>query len=305
MNQLSEDTRTITTVYMHTTIWVLTTLLSLVGNSLICLALYRNRGLRTNTNFYVFSLTLIDIIMASFGYPFNTIASGLRRWPFGFNFCQFNGFLSHFWTVVSINILALTAINRYFCIIKPRIYPSLFTKKKTIFSIIFVWLFTLTGGLAVTFTTPVLFRWHTHHLFCQMKSSVTLPVFTSTFLTGYVFLLILLTLLCYGSVYRAIRRHNFVVFPSLHKPKGQTTVNAHEIQASRVLLAAVLTFCICWIPATIVSTLERVAQQAVPSFWQTFDTLAFACSSWINRIIYVVMNRAMRKAIIKLLRCRK
>ena len=127
---VDEDKRTVTTVTLHTITWFLTTLLSLTGNSLICVAFYNNRRLLTITNFFVLSLTLIDLIAASFGYPFNTISSGLRRWPFGHNFCQFNGFLSHFWTVASIHMLALTAMNRYFCIIKPRFYSILFTREK-------------------------------------------------------------------------------------------------------------------------------------------------------------------------------
>lgn len=82
-------------------------------------------------------------------------------------------------------------------------------------------------------------------------------------------------------------------------------MHAHEIHASRVLLAAVMTFFVCWIPATIVSTLERVARVSVPSFWQSFDTLVFARSSWIDVVVYSVMNRSMRKEILKMLRCGK
>ena len=302
-SQASEDKRSLPAVIIHTLIWMLTTVFSIAGNLLVLLALYRNRRLRTITNFYVLSLVVIDIIMATLGYPFNMIASGFRKWPFGFDFCQFNGFLSHFWTVVSINILTLTAINRYFCMIKPHFYPTLFTKKKTVVSIIFVWLCTLAAGLAVTLITPVSFKWHPHYLFCQLESSDTLPAFTLLFLTGFVSLLICLTLVCYGRVYCAIRRHNSTVMPFLQDANAQGISSVHEIQASRVLLSAVLTFCICWIPTTIVSSLERVAQVNVPSFWQSFDTLGFASSSWINPIVYTVMSRAMRKAVIKLIRC--
>ena len=305
MSQNTQDTRNEPTVTIHTVTWVLTTVLSVAGNSLVCIAFYRNRRLRTITNFYILSLVVIDMIVATLAYPFDTIASALRKWPFGFNFCQFNGFVSHFWTIVSVNILALTAVNRYVCIIKPRFYTTLFTEKKTILSIIFVWVITFAAGLAVTIVTPVLFRWHPHYLFCQIRSSETLPASTSAFLTGFVFLLIFLTLFCYGSVYHAIIRHNSAVIPSLQDANGQGSMSAHEIQSSRVLLATVITFSICWIPGTIVSTLERIAQVTVPSFWQSFDTLVFACSSWINPIIYCIMNRAMRKEILKLLRCRK
>ena len=114
-----------------------------------------------------------------------------------------------------------------------------------------------------------------------------------------------LILSCYGSVYLVIRQHNFVVVPSLEDANGQGTLSAHVIQASRVLHDAVIAFCVCWIPATVVGVLEGIAQITVSSFWQSANTLAAAYSAWINPIIYGVMNRAMRKESLKLLRCRK
>lgn len=178
-------------------------------------------------------------------------------------------------------MLALTAINRYICIIKPGFYPIFFTRKKTACSVTLVWLCTLGGGLALTFATPLVFRWHPYYLFCQIESSETLSVPTSTILTVYILSLISLTLFCYAAVYLAIKRHNSAIFPSLTGPRDHqaNNINSHEIQASRILLITVLVFCVCWISTTVVSTIERVARQDVISFWQSFDTLVFACFS--------------------------
>lgn len=96
MKQPKEDTRSLATVYIHTSSLVLMTVFSLAGNSLVCLAFYRNRRLRKATNFYVLSLSVNGLIMATFGFPFVTIASGLRKWSFSANFCQFNGFISYY-----------------------------------------------------------------------------------------------------------------------------------------------------------------------------------------------------------------
>lgn len=38
--------------------------------------------------------------------------------------------MSYYWGAVSIFALALTAINRYFCIVKPQHYKALLTKKE-------------------------------------------------------------------------------------------------------------------------------------------------------------------------------
>ena len=301
MGQATEDTRKLPTVTMHTLILVLTIILSLTGNSLLCLAFCRNRRLRTITNFYVFSLAVSDIIMATFGYPFSAVASGLRKWQLGFKFCQFNGFLSYLWAVMSVRILALTAVNRYYCIVKPRFYVTRFTAKKTFFSILIMWLFSFTVGLTVFLNASVEFKWHPHYLFCQ----VTMPDFPASkvinfaFVTGFTALPLGIIFYCYGRVYRAIRRHNAAVVPSLQDANNQGTLSAREIQTSRVLLAAVTAFCVCWIPSTLALVLEQFSE--IPPFWQSFFTFSASCSSWSNPVIYGVMNRAMRKECMKLL----
>ena len=155
-------------------------------------------------------------------------------------------------------------------------------------------LFTFTAGLIVTLVTPISFPWNPECLFCEVSDNhEVMSVYLRTVSTGLPMCLILF---CYGSVYFAFRRHNAAVNPSLQGTNSQGTVSAHEIQASRVLLAAVVGFCVCWTPAIVISVLaKRVTELEIPSFWLSFPTLSAASSSWINPIIYGVMNRAMRK----------
>ena len=307
ISQSSEDTRSLPTVTTYTSISILMTVFSVIGNSLVCLAFLRNRRLRTITNFYVLALGITDMFGAVFVLPFSSIASGLRKWPFGFIFCQVNGFLFYIRVLMTVSILALTAINRYFCVVKPRFYSTLFTRKKTFFSIVVVCIFNLITISIVTLITPILFQWQPDYLFCQVTDIGFLAnrALVSTFGIVYLAIPMWLILFCYGSVYRAIRRHTAAVAPSLQEVNGQGTVSAHEIQASRVLLAAVMAFCVCWFPASFVHILERLVPITVPPFWQSFGTLAAGCSPWLKSIIYGIMNRGMRNEFLKLLRCRK
>ena len=303
MSPTYEDTRSLPTFAVHTLIFAQITVLSLAGNSLVCLALYRNRRLRTITNIYVLSLAIADITSVTFIYPFSTVASGMRRWPFGFNFCQLNGLLCYIWALLSMGILALTAVNRYFCVVKPRFYPILFTAKKTVFTILLTSLLTFSVYLTAILLSSVSYQWHPDYLFCQMAAKETPAskplVFT---LVAHFFAFPLCVIIfCYGKVYRTIRRHNSVVIPSLQEANASTAISAQEIQASRVLLAAVIAFCICWLPSAITIVSDQLT--STPPFWQSFSSLASACSAWINPIIYGVMNRAERKEFVTLLRC--
>ena len=170
MEQNEEDTRSLKDVILHTVILVFTTVLALAGNSLVCIAFYRNRRLRTITNFYVLSLARADMMMASFSFPFHTIASGLRRWPFSHNFCQFTGFVVLYWVQVSLSILTISSINRYFCVVKPHRYLLFFSVKKNIFAIVFVWISLFVELLIFTFATPVPYQWSSNNLHCRATS---------------------------------------------------------------------------------------------------------------------------------------
>ena len=306
MAQTMEDTRSSPTVATHTLALVLTTTFSLVGNWLVCLAFYRNRRLRTITNYYVLFLAVNDIVVATFAYPFATIASALRKWPFGFYVCQFDGFLSYFWGILSIGILAATAVNRYFCIVKPWYYPTLFTKKRTVHSIIFVLMFTFATYFTAVLSSSFSFRWHFQYLLCEItdikfQTDKVIIYFMTTVVVAVPMCIIVF---CYGSVYRAIWRHNAAVAPFLGKANSHGIVRSHEIQASRVLLVAVIAFFICWMPAAIIINLEKVALVNVPPFWQFLHSVAAICSTWINPVIYGVMNRSMRNEFKNMLCCR-
>ena len=99
-------------------------------------------------------------------FPFGAIASGFRRWPFNFNFCQFAGFLAMYWGQVSTCTLALTSINRYFCVVKSQKYSKFFTRKKTILSIVVVWISLLVQTLSL-YAIPVIYRWDYDNLYCR------------------------------------------------------------------------------------------------------------------------------------------
>jgi len=112
MGPTEESTESLPQSAINTSIFTLTTMLSLSGNWLICFAFYRNRRIRTITHFYILSLAVVDVMVASFVFPFGTVAYGLHTWPFSYNYCQFTGFLSLYWAQVSLCIMALKSINR-------------------------------------------------------------------------------------------------------------------------------------------------------------------------------------------------
>ena len=97
---------------------ILLNVLSLSGNVLVCISVYRNTRLRTTTNLYIVALAVSDLLSAIFVMP---LASGVLisgRWPFGETLCQMHAFVTQFVVYVSPVTMGLTAINRYVTICK-------------------------------------------------------------------------------------------------------------------------------------------------------------------------------------------
>ena len=303
---MEEDTRSLTIVVTHTVFCSLSTLLALAGNLLVFLALYRNRRLRTITNLYVMSLAVADVIAATFLSPFRAIASGSRRWPFSYNFAQFPGFIRLVWVGVSVCSHVLTAVNRYFCVVKPQRYSIFFSRKKAILSIILVWLvmcvISLTGALGLQF----IYLWNPNSISLNgiLKSDKKIGKTVNIVFSCFGSLSISMVVYGYGGVYRVILQHNNAVAPSLQGASNSGAVSAQEIKSCRVLFATVFGFCTTWFPWIPLIILERGFNISIPSVALSIPALSTSISTWINPVIYGVMNRAMRKEFQNILLCR-
>ena len=208
---------------------------------------------------------------------------------------------------MSIYTLALTAVNRYFSVVKPRRYPTLFTKKKAILSIVSVVVFTAFLGLAVTLILPINFQWYPHRLYCahldiiSSTSSRSSGLIWLTIVGFYATFPVLVIVYCYANVFVAVRRHNNAVIPCLQSNRDSNAAGrAEEIRTSGVLFVAVVGFSICWLPAIVNAVLSYGFKIPLPQFSETIYSMSAITSAWINPLIYGVMNRAMRKEFAKL-----
>ena len=301
MIQIEDDTRSLTIVVTHTVYFGLMTVLALAGNLLIFLALYRNRRLRNIANLYVLSLAVADVIVATFLFPFNAITSGLRKWPFGYNFAQFVSCIQLLWIGASVCTLILTTVNRYFCVVKPQRYSIFFSKKKATLSIILVWLVMCVISFTVAFSSQFVYLWNPN--VCMFRV-ITTSKASNVAYSCFGFLSISIVVYGYGSVYRVILRHNNAVAPSLQGANSSGAVGAQEIKSCRVLFATVFGFCTTWFPWICLSMLEYGFNISIPSVALSIAMLSTSISTWINPVIYGVMNRAMRREFQNILLCR-
>ena len=80
---------------------ILLNIVSLMGNTLVCISVYQNIRLRTTTNVYIVALAISDLLSAIFVLPMGAGVLISGRWPFGEALCQMNAFFSLFVVYIS------------------------------------------------------------------------------------------------------------------------------------------------------------------------------------------------------------
>ena len=291
----------------ETSVCLLMNSISLTGNLLVCLAVYRNPRLRTTTNLYIIGLAATDLLSATFVMPFTAGALITRKWPFGKLYCNVQAFLVNFGLFVSTSIMGLTAFNRYVRIVHTNSYNVIFSTRKS--RIILASLCILIASyIAVPgFAGLQDFAFVPEYATCHITHTSELRMIVHYSIVIFFFLVFPfgVAIFCYVKVFKTIKQHNLEVAPGLQSSIRDARITTQEIKISKSLFVVVLGFGMCWIPAWILAIIMRF--RLIPSlpreFYLVHTTLVFLSSS-TNVFIYAGMNNSFKAEFRRLLSCR-
>ena len=107
--------------------------ISFAGNLLLGIAVIKNPNLRrTVPNMYIITLAVSDFLSSLMGIPFSVASLITGKWPFNNFICQLQGLSILLLCAVSLQTLAITALNRYFRVVRSRVlYQKIFNMKTT------------------------------------------------------------------------------------------------------------------------------------------------------------------------------
>ena len=281
--------------------------LSLVGNVLVCISVYRNPRLRTSTNLYIIALAISDLLSAIFVMP---LAAGVlisSRWPFGETVCQIHAFFSLFVVYVSPATMGLTAVNRYVKMCKSnQQYKRFFSHRKSCVVLASTWLFVVCFILIPRFTGLMGFDFLPSYAACVNKpalSKLSEMVYYSVVIVLFLLLPLTVTIFSYRKVSKKIREHNASVARTFQTQQGRNaTLSTHEIRISRSLFVVVFAFMLCWLPGWAITILTRLAAN-IPRNVQLLCAFCLNLSNTINPFIYAGMNPLFRREFTRILCC--
>ena len=288
---------------------VILNVLSLTGNTLVCISVYRNTRLRTTSNLYIIALAIGDLLSAIFVMPLSTGVLITSKWNFGTTICQLHAFFNLFVIYVLPLTMGLTAVNRYVRICKSdQQYQRWFSARRSRALLVFVWIFVACyvavprlAGLQDYEFTPGYAQCSLTHVSESGKTIHYGIVVTLFFLTP-----LITTTISYIKVAKMIRQHNADASTTIHSRDRNTGISRHEIKISKSLFAVVFTFMICWVPFWVIVILRRFHLVGkMPRNVELLCMFFLYFSNTVNPFIYAGMNPAFRREFCKILSCER
>ncbi len=297
--------RSLGLVITESTICLALNIASLVGNGMLCLAVYRNPRLRSTTNLYIIALSIGDLICAVLEMPLSFWTLIVGKWIFGDAVCEVHGFVDVFSTYCPPATMGLTAFNRYIRIVKTNHYRKIFSPWRSKLWLACVWL-SLAGYLLVARIT----NWQRYEFFVGFAACSVEHYTENRKLFHYCFVVIVyfgvpffVAIFSYYNVFKAIRQHNLEVAPTLHNIQTvtQTRISIQEIKVSKSIAFVLAGFLLCWMPMWSLSLTNRFSPTPAPRIIPLLVTFFVFLSSSINPLIYAATNHGFRQEFRKML----
>ena len=308
MSSLKLPDRILAVVAVETSVCIALSIISILGNTLVCLAIYKNGKLRSNTNLFIVALAASDMLCATVEMPLASAVLITGKWDFSDALCELQGFVDVFATYATPATMGLTAFNRYMRIVKTHNYNQLFSPRRSKIWLSGVWLSLALYLLIGRATNWNRFEFIPGYAVCSVVFSTAERKFAHYFVVFGLFSVFPFFIACfsYYRVFSTLRQHKLQVVPSFNNVnRTGRTISVREINISRTLFYVAAGFLFCWIPLWAFAFWKRLYPETVPRVVELLVTLMLFLSASINPFIYITTSRAFRGEFNKLLCWRK
>lgn len=287
----------------------------MVGNVLICLAIYCDRDLRQQqSNYFLFNLAVTDLLTVTFVIPFCAAALIQEDWNFGDAWCQITAFVYYSLAIVGLESLAFISWDRFYAIIHPLKYRANVTLKKICTAIAFSWFW------AVVFTIPCAvlgwFKYGEYESMCTYNFSGTGDKWKTQVITYSIFTIVLcvmipsgVILFCYFRIISVVRQQGRRVntITSTETPKTSRRHawrNCYRFKGFRTITLVIVLFILSWTPFSVTRLIKTVTwnHEIIPASVDTFATVLSLLSTAANPVAYSLFRKDFRRAFKRLFR---
>ncbi|GFR92005.1 orexin receptor type 2 [Elysia marginata] len=298
-------------------IYCITFVVGLVGNALVCFAVWRNHNMRTVTNVFIVNLAVGDFLVILVCLPPTLVLDVIESWFLDPGTCKCVLYLQSASVAVSVLTLSAIAVERWWAICYPLRFKSTLPRARKI--IILIWVVALLCALPEAITTSTVETAfpanYTSPYLIQCKPLWD-PLNQGIYqiVQSFVFYVLPMGLmaLTYTHIASVLWKHEIPGVVVSSKNYGQSRKymldsnrNSQDDQiisrrkAARMLIAIVIMFGICYLPVHLMNVLRYFGIQPIKhdnliiqnliSHWLPYFNSA------INPIIYNFMSAKFRK----------
>ncbi|XP_075347860.1 LOW QUALITY PROTEIN: putative G-protein coupled receptor 19 [Mycteria americana] len=94
-------------------------LVSVFGNSLVCLVIHRSRRTQSTTNYFVISMACADLLISVASVPFVLLQFAYGSWPLGNVMCKLVRYIQYLSPGVQTHVLLSICVDRFYTIVYP------------------------------------------------------------------------------------------------------------------------------------------------------------------------------------------
>ncbi|XP_044745570.1 orexin receptor type 1-like [Coccinella septempunctata] len=297
-------------IFFHGIVFIV----GIVGNFLVCVAVYRNHTMRTVTNYFIVNLAVADFLVILFCLPPSVVWDVTMTWFFGVIMCKTVLYFQSVSVTVSVLTLTFISIDRWYAICFPLKFKSTTGRAKTAIGII--WMLSLSTSLPemiYSTTKPREGLGFETVYFTQCKPSWSIQ--TDTYFTivrmifSYAFPLLFMSV-AYIQIIKVLWKsgtipHQVIDVSGRHVNSFAMNMNAStegqlksRKKAAKMLVVVVAMFAICYFPVHLLSllrlTVELRNSEANRAVAMISHWLCYANSA-VNPIIYNFMSGKFRK----------
>ena len=304
-------TRSQVSIIFESLLFFIIDAVAIVGNTFVILAITRNPALQNITHWHIASLAIADWLMAVTCMPLSLGVTIKGQWIYGGVVCQIQGHMINIWGSFTLMMVSVTAVNRYYRVVRPARYKKIFTKKFALVIAIVCLAASTMLSLGIIFLGKGWFQFRPHS-FCipafpnpTVLKVILLPCFLIFIVTPLAVLLF-----CYFKVYRVVYQHSLLVAPSLRSAQSQQqnfntpSCRVDEVNVTKMIFAIVVVFCVLWIPVCIIGVLY-VCGFNLPRWSHLLYDYFLFISAATNPLIYGLLNRSFRNEYVKILGCKR
>ena len=267
-------------------------IISVGGNALVLLAIYRYRRLRTMSNMIIANLSLSDVLFSLLIAPINAFYWSQDDLLPTTVPCHLSGIGALLFGLSSIYTLVFVSIERYLATSYPLKHRYLFTIKAVKYGLAVTWFLSAVLVFLAFFFAKYTYMPRFFHCIANWGESL---VFTLIVLFFGNFLPLTVLLYCNTHVWKAIqRRKQITVAPVSWRAKNAN--DQKEKRVSIIIMAVIGVFILCWTPYSMAMICLAVDGCSFPEEFMSGAVVLTIANGTFNPLIYGVMNRNFRAA---------